>query len=151
MIINLKENESKNVLANNYLGSLSYISGNSPYVVPMTYYFDGETTIVGYSSEGHKTQAMRKHDRVSLHVLEMKSINHWTSVLAHGTYEELDSIDAKDYLHRFASGIRDLILRKEEKNLHFIGDFSSKSYKGDLPVVFKIMLDSITGKTRERD
>ena len=151
MIINLKENESKKVLANNYIGSLGYIFGESPYIVPMTYYFDGESTLIGYSSQGHKTHAMRKNNHVSLHVLEMKDINNWTSVLAHGTYMEMDAGDAKGYLHEFATGIKDLILRKEEKNLHFIGDFSSKTYKGDVPVVFKITLDELTGKTRVKD
>lgn len=148
MMTTLKDNESKEVLSRNYLGNIAYISGGSPYMVPMTYYFDGIDTIIGYSSEGHKTSAMRKNNQVSLHVLEMKDVNNWTSVLAHGTYEELDSGDAKGYLRKFAGGIKDLILRKEEKNLQFISDFSSKTYKGEIPIVFKITLDGITGKLR---
>jgi len=148
MMTNLSDHECKEMLANNYLGNIAYISGDSPYMVPMTYYFDGDQTIIGYSSEGHKTNAMRKNNNVSLHVLELRDINNWTSVLAHGKYEELDAGDAKGYLREFAAGIKDLILRKEEKNLQFISDFSSKSYKGDIPVVFKIILDDLSGKLR---
>lgn len=145
---NLSDKECKELLANNYLGNIAYISGESPYMVPMTYYFDGDHTVIGYSSEGHKTDAMRKNNRVSLHVMELRDINNWTSVLAHGKYEELGDGDAKAYLRQFAGGIKDLILRKEEKNLQFISDFSSKSYKGELPIVFKITLDDISGKLR---
>lgn len=148
MMTNLSDKESKEVLGRNYLGNIAYIHGDSPYIVPMTYFFDGKETIIGYSSEGHKTNAMRKNPNVSLHILEMRDINNWTSVLAHGKYEELDAGNAKGYLREFAGGIKDLILRKEEKNLQFISDFSSKSYKGDIPIVFKIILDDISGKLR---
>lgn len=148
MMTNLQDSKCKEILGRNYLGNIAYISGGSPYMVPMTYYFDGKDTIIGYSSDGHKTSAMRKNNKVSLHILEMRNIDNWISVLAHGTYEELDSGDAKGYLHQFASGIKDLILRKEEKNLQFISDFSSKTYKGEIPIVFKITLDDISGKER---
>jgi nitroimidazol reductase NimA-like FMN-containing flavoprotein (pyridoxamine 5'-phosphate oxidase superfamily) len=148
MMTNLSEKESKEILASHYIGNIAYISGESPYMVPMTYFFDGNETIIGYSSEGHKTIAMRKNPDVSLHILEMRDVNNWTSILAHGKYEEVSEGDAKAYLRQFAGGIKDLILRKEEKNLQFISDFSSKSYKGDIPVVFKITVDDISGKLR---
>lgn len=148
MMTTLKDSESKELLSRNYLGTISYISGGSPFMVPMTYYFDGMDTIIGYSSEGHKTSSMRKNNQVSLHVLEMRDVNNWTSVLAHGTYEELDAGDAKGYLRKFAGGIKDLILRKEEKNLQFISDFSSKTYRGEIPIVFKINVDNYSGKLR---
>lgn len=148
MMTNLQDNECKGVLARNYIGTIAYISSGAPYMVPMTYFFDGDDTIIGYSSEGHKTSSMRKNAQVSLHVLEMRDVNNWTSVLAHGTYQELDSGDAKGYLRKFAQGIKDLILRKEEKNLQFISDFSSKSYKGEIPIVFKISLEDVNGRMR---
>lgn len=148
MMTILKDNESKAILSRNYVGMIAYISGGSPYMVPMTYYFDGVDTVIGYSSEGHKTSAMRKNNQVSLHVLEMKNIDNWISVLAHGTFEQLDAANAKSYLRTFAGGIKDLILRKEERNLHFISDFSSKTYEGEIPIVFKITLDSFSGKER---
>jgi nitroimidazol reductase NimA-like FMN-containing flavoprotein (pyridoxamine 5'-phosphate oxidase superfamily) len=150
MMTILKDNKSKEVLSRNYVGIIAYINGDSPYMVPMTYYFDGIDTIIGYSSEGHKTESMRKNTQVSLHVLEMTDVYNWTSVLAHGTYEQLDAADAKSYLRKFAGGIKDLILRKEERNLHFISDFSSKTYEDEIPVVFKITVDGYSGKERIR-
>ena len=146
---NLTEKENKEVLAGNYLGNIAYISGSSPFMVPMTYYFDGDA-IIGYSSEGHKTNAMRKNNNISLHVLEIKDVNNWTSVLVHGLYEELKDGDAKRCLRKFAGGIKDIVLKKEEKNLHFISEFSSKIYNDEIPVVFKIVIDEIKGKRRIR-
>ncbi|MGK0412743.1 MAG: nitroimidazol reductase NimA-like FMN-containing flavoprotein [Polaribacter sp.] len=147
MIRNLNRKKSSNILANNYVGNLGYIYKESPYIVPITYFFDGKKTIVIYSSEGQKTYAMRENNRVSLQVLEIKNIDNWESVLAHGTFEELSGIDAKSYLHEFAIGIKDIILKREEKNIHFIGEFSSNRYTDEIPIIFKITIDEITGKT----
>jgi nitroimidazol reductase NimA-like FMN-containing flavoprotein (pyridoxamine 5'-phosphate oxidase superfamily) len=148
MIQSLNKKESVALLANNYIGSLGYVYKDRPFIVPITYFFDGKNTIIVYSSEGHKTNAMRKNKLVSLQVSEIKNIDNWNSLLAHGIFEELSGNDAKRSLREFSTGIKDLILRKEERNLHFIGEFSSKINKDEIPIVFKITIAEITGKNR---
>jgi len=149
MIRNLNQKESKKILASNYVGNLSYIYRARPYVVPITYFFDTENNvIIGYSAEGHKIRAMRKNENVSLGVSEVHSVNSWNSVLAQGTFKELSGSDAKAQLHIFSLGVKDLIIDKEHRKLDFISEFSSKIYKDDLPVVFQIKIDEITGKMR---
>jgi nitroimidazol reductase NimA-like FMN-containing flavoprotein (pyridoxamine 5'-phosphate oxidase superfamily) len=145
---NLDQQECAALLADNYIGYLGYISNNSPFIVPITYFYDGKKTIIIYSSEGNKINAMRKNNNVSLQVSKIKNIDNWDSVLAHGNFEELSGIDAKQSLHEFADGIKNLILRKEELNLHFIGEFSSKINKEEIPIVGKITINEFTGKTR---
>ena len=51
----------------------------------------------------------------------------------------------------FAAGIKDLILRKEERNTHCIGEFSYKINTQNTPIIFKITIDEITGKKITRD
>ncbi len=149
MIKNLSEKELINILANNYIGHLSYIYLNRPYVVPITYYYDEKShSIICYSDEGHKTNAMRKNNSVSLQVAEIVSVDQWKSVLAHGTFEQHFGSDAKAYLHTFSLGIKDLIIEKEQRKLDFINEFSSKIYKDEIPIVFLIKLNEITGKKR---
>jgi hypothetical protein len=148
MITSLNEKECAHLLADNYIGQLAYIYKGRPFIVPITYYFDEKSIIVGYSDEGHKTTAMRENNNVSLQVSEIKNINHWRSVLAHGVYEEVSGSEAKKYLHEFTSAIRDLISRKEHRNLRSISEFSSKISTNNLPVIFKITVDEITGKKR---
>jgi len=145
----LNEKECINLLLDNYIGQLAYIYKDRPFIVPITYYFDGENIfIIGYSTEGHKTMAMRKNNNVSLQVSEIANIDNWSSVLAHGFFNELSGSDAKRYLNKFTIGVKDIILRKEEKNLHFISEFSSRAHTDKLPVVFKITVDGFTGKKR---
>lgn len=149
MIRNLNHDETRKILASNYIGNLSYIYRARPYVVPITYFFDADhNVIIGYSAEGHKVRAMRKNGSVSLGVSEVDSVNSWNSVLAQGTFIELSGSDAKAQLHIFSLGVKDLIINKEHRNLDFISEFSSKIYKDDLPIVFQIKVDEITGKMR---
>ena len=149
MIRSLNQMENTKILASNYIGNLSYIYRGRPFVAPITYFFDTpRNVIIGYSAEGHKISAMRKNDNVSLSVSEIDSVNSWNSVLAQGIFKELSGSDAKAQLHIFSLGVKDLIINKEHRKLDFISEFSSKIYKDDLPIVFQIEVDEITGKMR---
>jgi nitroimidazol reductase NimA-like FMN-containing flavoprotein (pyridoxamine 5'-phosphate oxidase superfamily) len=146
----LNQKEAVELLTTNYIGHLGYISGTSPYIVPITFYYDKDThTIPSYSSEGHKINAMRINPSVSLCVDEISSVVDWQSVLVHGTFEELSSIDAKHMLHQFSNGVKSIINRVPEKNAQFISEFSAKIEKEKTPLVFRIRIDGITGKKRE--
>ncbi len=149
MFINLDDHKINFILKNNYIGNLSYIYNNRPFVVPITYYFDRENnSIICYSGDGHKMSAMRKNHAVSLQVSEIESVNHWRSILIHGTFEQHFGSDAKAYLHKFSLGVKDLILKKEHKKVDFISEFSSKIYNDDIPSVFIIKIEETTGKMR---
>jgi nitroimidazol reductase NimA-like FMN-containing flavoprotein (pyridoxamine 5'-phosphate oxidase superfamily) len=152
MIQDMDPRECVELLRRNYVGRLAFIVGKSPYVIPITYYYYDQAgnCIISYASEGHKIEAMRINESVSLEVDEIDSVSKWKSVLVHGTFEELSGIDAKGQLHEFAQGVKDLINKKEDKELQFIHEFSSKlSFEKSSPVVYRIRINEITGKLRE--
>lgn len=149
MFINLEDSKIKFILENNYIGNLSYIYQNRPYGVPITYFFDKENnSIICYSGEGHKMNAMRKNPMVSLQVAEIESVNDWKSVLVHGAFEQHFGSDAKAYLHKFSLGVKDIIMEKEQKKVDFISEFSSKIYNDNVASVFIIKIEEFTGKMR---
>jgi len=150
MITSLSKKKCTHLLANNYVGHLAYVYYDRPYVVPITYFFDEDKDIIGYSTEGHKTMALRKNNNIALEVSEIENINTWQSVLVHGTFIELSGSDAKKSLHDFANGIKNLVMIKEDKNLQFINEFSTKIYYENVPIVFKITIHEITGKIRKQ-
>jgi nitroimidazol reductase NimA-like FMN-containing flavoprotein (pyridoxamine 5'-phosphate oxidase superfamily) len=151
MYINLDDLEIRLILEKNYIGNLGYIYLNRPFVVPITYFFDKENNvIICYSGEGHKMNAMRKNNAVSLLVDDIESIGNWESVLVHGIFEEHFGSDAKSYLHKFSLGVKDVVFEKEHKKLDFISEFSSKIFNENVPSVFLIKIDGITGKKRLR-
>lgn len=149
MFINLDDREIRYILENNYIGQLGYIYNNRPFVVPITYYFDKESNvIICYSGDGHKMNAMRKHPKVSLQIAEIETVTDWKSILLHGTFEQHYGSDAKAYLHKFSLGVKDIILEKDHKKVNFISEFSSKIYNDDIPAVFLIKIEEMTGKKR---
>jgi nitroimidazol reductase NimA-like FMN-containing flavoprotein (pyridoxamine 5'-phosphate oxidase superfamily) len=149
MIKTLNETERNILLETNYIGHLAYVYRTRPFIAPITYFFDKErNVIIGYSSEGHKITAMRKEKEVAMEVSEIDSVNDWNTIVVHGTYEELEGSNAKAYLHDFSLGVKDLIIRKEQRKLDFINQFSSKIYGDDLPIVFLIKIEEITGRMR---
>jgi len=152
MIKDLNTKECLKLLRKNYIGRLAYIRGESPYVIPITYYYYDATdnSIISYSLEGHKIDAMRKKQMVSLEVDEIKSVTRWKSVLVHGDFEELSGLDAKNLLRQFSQGVKDIINREPDKDVQFINEFSSKlGAEGASPVVYRIKIREITGKVRE--
>lgn len=149
MIRVLKERECLHIIANNYIGYLSYIYRKRPFIAPITYYYSEEkNTIIGYSDEGHKVSAMRKNNNVSLEVANIDSIDHWESAQVHGVFEQVFGSEAKSHLHDFSLGIKHLIIKKEGRHLDFISEFSSKISKDEIPVVFIIKIEEVTGRMR---
>lgn len=153
MIKDLDKKDCIELLQNNYIGRLAFISGETPYVIPITYYYYDEidNCIISYALEGHKIDAMRENTSVSLEVDEIESVNKWKSVLILGAFEELSGIDAKNLLHEFSQGVKNLInLDQEEKDVQFIHEFSAKLGAEDSsPIVYRINIQEITGKFRE--
>lgn len=149
MIRDLTEPRIKKLLKNNYVGSLGFIAHNAPYVLPVTYFYDQENhCIVSYSMEGHKIDALRESPEVALMVFEKDSIDRWRSVLVHGTFEELQQIDAKFYLKEFSEGVARLLEQEGHGATHFISEFSSKAESRGIPLVYRIRITDWSGKYR---
>ncbi|GGW41170.1 pyridoxamine 5'-phosphate oxidase family protein [Arenibacter certesii] len=142
--------ESTGILRNNYNGHLSYISQGKPFVVPITFYFDpSDNSIISYTGEGHKIDAMRKNPSVSMVTEQIQSLVNWKSALIQGEFEELEGSYARQKLHDFFEGVKSIIQRTENKEVNFINEFSSKSYGRGTPIVYKIKIQEITGRKRE--
>ncbi|MBV7268432.1 pyridoxamine 5'-phosphate oxidase family protein [Winogradskyella luteola] len=149
MIKDLDQKQCSGVLKNNYIGNLSYISSNRPYTIPITYFYnEKDNYMICYSGPGHKINAMRKKPEISLAVNTISSPREWKSVLVHGSYDEVDGGTAKLYLHEFSLGIKSIVLKKELKDLDYISEFSSKIYNQDIPIVFLISIEEMTGRMR---
>jgi len=150
MIKTLETKEKKFILSRNYIGYLAYIYNNSPFVVPITYFYnEQQNNIICYSSNGHKINALRKNSATSICISNIDSVNDWKSIMVIGNFEEHFGSHAKALLHQFSLGVKDLILKKENRNLDFISQFSSKISNDDMPIVFTVSVDEITGRKRK--
>ncbi len=149
MIKDLNSEACIGLLVNNYIGRIGYISKENVDIIPITYYYDADQhSIISYSREGFKIDAMRKNKSVSFQVDEIETVNQWKSVLLYGTYEELSGSNAKRLLHEFSEGVKKNILKKENTSPKFIKEFSSKLSSIGSPVVYRINISEMTGKQR---
>ena len=149
MFKTLEDKEIRYLLENNFIGHLGYIYNNKPFVVPITFYYDEESkAIICYSADGHKMNAMRIHPSISIQINTINTITTWKSILVHGNFEQKYGSEAKAYLHKFSLGIKDLIIEKEHEKVNFIEEFSSKSHDNNIPAVFLLKIQEITGKKR---
>lgn len=149
MITELQSTEEVKILKSHYIGHLGFISGDCPYVIPITYYYDESThSILSYSAEGHKIDSMRENKLVSMQVSDITTLSEWKSVLVIGQFEELEGPDAKYKLHQFSDGVKAIIRKSSGEEMKFIKDFSSKVSELSHPVIYRIKIDEIIGKQR---
>ncbi|WP_282049792.1 pyridoxamine 5'-phosphate oxidase family protein [Maribacter aquivivus] len=142
--------ESTNIPRENYNGHLASIADGKPYVIPITYFFDAEdNSIISFTAEGHKIDAIRKNNFVSVVVEQIQSMVNWESALLNRTFIELEGSTAKQKSHQFTEGIKVIIRRNEHKNIEFINEFTSKFYSRGNTIIYKINIQKITGKRRE--
>jgi uncharacterized protein len=75
------------------VGRFGFADGKQPYLIPVTYTFDG-LYIYGQTIEGTKLKILRKNSAVCLEVEMMVDMRNWQSVLVIGKFEELEDKQA---------------------------------------------------------
>jgi uncharacterized protein len=88
MLGELSETQINNILSSQAVGRLACTDGKQPYIVPVTYAYDGEY-IYGQTNEGTKLKMLRKNQNVCFEVDMMTDMRNWQSVLVYGKFEEL--------------------------------------------------------------
>lgn len=88
MLGQLNDTQIRNILSSQVLGRLACTDGKQPYVVPVTYIYDGDN-IYGQTNEGLKLKILRKNPNVCFEVDVMTDMRNWQSVIANGHFEEL--------------------------------------------------------------
>jgi nitroimidazol reductase NimA-like FMN-containing flavoprotein (pyridoxamine 5'-phosphate oxidase superfamily) len=88
MLGKLTELQIDNLLLSQAVGRIGCCKSNKPYIVPVTYVYDGKY-IIGQTTEGLKLDIMRKNPQVCFEVDVMTDMTNWQSVVVWGTFEEL--------------------------------------------------------------
>ena len=94
MLGELNDMQINNVLSSQVLGRLACTNGKQPYIVPVTYTYDGKY-IYGQTNEGLKLKMLRKNPNVCFEVDMMTDMRHWQSVIVYGKFMELKDEEAK--------------------------------------------------------
>jgi nitroimidazol reductase NimA-like FMN-containing flavoprotein (pyridoxamine 5'-phosphate oxidase superfamily) len=136
MFSKLSDNDAQELLATGRVARLGCIVNDAPYVVPISYYFEGGYAY-SHSLPGLKISALRDNPKACLQVDQIESDFSWRSAIALGEYEEIaDPTERKEVLGRILS--RFPMLTPVESAIANDG--------GPPPViVFRIKIEKITG------
>ena len=145
MLGELNDGQIKNVLASQAIGRLACLDGKQPYVVPVTYAYDGKY-IYGQTIEGLKLKLLRKNPNVCFEVDIIMDMTNWQTVLVFGKFEELKSEEAKKAREQLFDRVFPLLT---SITIHpFEHDEKSKINDGRRikPVMYRIRISRITGR-----
>ena len=90
----LTSEEIDQVLHSEAVGRIGCYAFGRPYVVPVTYAYDG-VAVYAHSREGLKLRMMRNNPNVCFEVDCMDGCSTWKSVIALGTFSELEAREAE--------------------------------------------------------
>ena len=103
-----------------------------PYLVPLAYGYDGDA-VYAHSGPGRKLDFMRAEPRVTFEVDQAVAPDRWRSVIAEGTFEEIDDPRQRDTALKVIYGTEG------------IPDLGSQT------IVFRIRLTSRSGRYETPD
>jgi len=122
------------------LARLGCVTDEGPYVVPVSYIFDGECAFI-HSLPGRKVTALRANPRACLQVDDITGVARWRSVVAFGLYEEVASPGE-------CAGILDRLFAQYPMQTPVEAAIAQDAQPPNL-VVFRIRIDKITGVAEE--
>ena len=149
MLGELNETQINNVLSSQVLGRLACTNKKGPYIVPLTYTYDGEY-IYGQTKKGKKLKMLRKNPNVCFEVDMMTDMANWQSVLVYGKFEELKnkkSGKARDILFkRVYPLMTSSTIHPHEHAVSSVVDDSNR----EKPIMYRIKIKKVTGRFEKK-
>jgi uncharacterized protein len=138
------------VLFNEVVGRIGCFEHGRPYIVPITYVFDGEA-VYAHSADGLKIRMMRANPSVCFQVDQRENLANWRSVVAWGMYEELRGSAAMDALTLLVSRLMPFVI-SETVQLHEHGVPATGKELRNPPkhIMYRIRFTEMTGRFERR-
>lgn len=146
MLGELNELQIDHLLLSQFVGRIGCTIGKKPYIIPVTYVFDGKY-IIGQSKEGFKLDAMRKNPSVCFEVDSIVNMTNWQSAIISGTFNELQgevADTAREYLFNHMWPLltsATIHPHQHESSISAVDDTNRVK-----PVMYRIRVDEKTGR-----
>jgi uncharacterized protein len=145
MLGKLNDIEIRNLLTSQVVGRLACTDGNQPYIVPVTYSYDGKY-IYGQTNEGMKLQILRNNPAVCFEVDSMTDMRNWKSAVVYGSFEELSDEQEKE--------ARDILFNRvlplmTSSTIHTYGHKENSNVDDSTRVknvMYRIKINKVTGR-----
>jgi uncharacterized protein len=143
----LNDTDIESILARNVLGRLGCTDGETIYVVPINYYYDGRY-IFAHSTDGKKIRYMRKNPKVCFEVDEVENMMNWKTVITWGDYEEIgDELEKQKVLSMMVEKMMKLKVSETALPPHATHDRPRPREAGNITaVLWRIAVYKKTGR-----
>lgn len=143
----LNEQQINNILTSQLIGRLACCDGKYPYIVPVTFAYDGQY-IYGHSFEGKKIEVLRKNPFVCFEVDIANDISNWQSAVVYGQFEELEQKEAEEARSLLFNKVMPLqTVSSIHLHEHDEGTGHELSDKGRVkPIMFRININEKCGR-----
>ena len=146
MLGELNELQIDHLLLSQFVGRIGCTDGKKPYIVPVTYVFDGKY-IIGQSRPGFKVNIMRKNPNVCFEVDSIMNMTNWQSAIISGKFSELNGKEAdtaRDYMFNHMWPL--LTSATIHPHEHEVSTSAVDDANRVKPIMYRIRVDEKTGR-----
>ena len=141
--------ECNDALSRAKFGRLACAHHNRPYVLPLNFAFDGDSYLYFFTTLGQKIEWMRSNSLVCFEIDEVKSHNHWSSIIVFGSYEELpDNVEYEVARSRANEFLQKRVMWWEPA---YIAQEHRDQPHSLAPIFFRIKIENVTGHRANSD
>jgi nitroimidazol reductase NimA-like FMN-containing flavoprotein (pyridoxamine 5'-phosphate oxidase superfamily) len=141
MVVEMTQQECRDLLARISLGRLGCSHKGQPYVVPINFAFEEEYFYL-LSTVGQKMEWMRENPKVCVEVSDIVNQTNWSSVVVNGVYQELPEPQFTEQ----RAHARKLLEKRELWWHNALGERQVKSNTELIETtIFRIRAESMTG------
>ena len=137
-IVEISQDECKDLLNRVSVGRLACSLEDQPYVVPMCFAYEPDHLYV-FSTLGQKVKWMRQNPKVCMQADQVEDRSNWSSVILNGTFVELREASEKEHararLAKFSDWWQTPLAERRER----INDLSIE------PIFFRVDIASMSG------
>jgi uncharacterized protein len=149
MLGKLDDTQIRNVLSSQVLGRLACTDGLRPYIVPVTYSYDGKY-IYGQTCEGTKLSMLRKNPNVCFEADMMSDMTNWQSVLVFGEFEELQQEAAEKARKILFSRVFSLMTSSTLHGHEHAATGEVDDSNRVKPVMYRIKINELSGRYEKK-
>ena len=132
------------------MGRIGCHANGRTYVVPITYVYDGASSVYFHSTEGLKIQMMRANPSVCFEIDVVFDLGNWHSVIAWGRFEELTGQAATEGLELVMKGLLPFITGETTTPSHGLPSSAQFDKLRTEVIVGRLTLTGMTGRFEKR-
>ena len=145
----LNEEQIIQVLTKNVIGRIGCYADEKIYVVPVAYLYD-DGYLLGHTIRGMKTSMLKTNPKCCFEVDSMQDMGNWQSVIAWGTFEELEGDEAKSAMQKLISRLMPLMTSQSSEPTHGLDPVHQPETLHLKAIVYRIKIEEKTGRFEKR-